>query len=252
MINRRQLVGGAATIAAIGAMPSLRARAQSATPEAGDAAPGFAIARVRTLPSAELAAANFPNVMANFLPKTREVEGYRGYVFATDETDPATNITLTLLADEAAVAGADAVAKEYVGGLDPRFTVVTPVAESGPVRVFGVTTRTRAELPPFLNGCYYTQRIRQNAPDANMDDVIAKVTDGLLPTLAAMDGFIAYLWFLIENGRTAITLWETAEQVAAGNTAIADWVAANTANSTTGDPVSNQGPIGYAEIAGLA
>ena len=71
------------------------------TGESGMAAPGFALARVRTLTdSSQSQHAVFPHVMADFLPPTREVEGYGGYVIAIDEMNPAVAITLTLLAGE--------------------------------------------------------------------------------------------------------------------------------------------------------
>ena len=66
-----------------------------------------------------------------------------------------------------------------------------------------------------------------------------------------MSGFVLYCWILTDDGRSAITIWETPDQAAAGNGAIADWFAANTASTATGEPVVNDGVVAYADIPGF-
>ena len=249
-IYRRSLLGAAAS-AALLSSPLGRAAAQGTPEPEVLTAPGYAVARVRTLPNPELNAAIIPDVMATFLPRTAAVPGYAGYVLCQHATDPASTITLTLLADEAASQAAAAVALDYVAALDPRFAVETPFAQQGPVRIFRATTRPATELPPFLHGCQFTMRDRINAPGANIDEVVQKATEGLVPLLADMPGFVFYGWIQTENGRTAVNVWETAEQLAAGNDAVAEWVAANTANTTSGDPVVNDGVIVYTDVPGF-
>lgn len=247
-MTRRTLIGAAAAGVVV-ARTASGGRAQDATPAVdGPLAPGFGLARVRTLPTAALNEAIYPDVMATFLPATAAVAGFFGYVFAFHETDPTASLTLTLLADEAAVAAAAETAEEYVGGLDPRFAVETPVAVGGPVRVYERTPQPSTDLPPFLNGCVLTARERTNAPGTDIEAVIEKVAGGLAPLLGAMPGFVLYAWLQTDTGRTAINIWETAEQVRAGNEAVAEWVAANTADTTTGEPVVHDGRIGYARL----
>jgi hypothetical protein len=91
----------------------------------------------------------------------------------------------------------------------------------------------------------------RNAPGADMETVIAKNTNGLTPMLAVMPGFILYAWLQTADGRTAINIWETPEQQAVGNAVIAPWVAANTAETTTGAPVVTDGVVLYADIPGF-
>jgi hypothetical protein len=247
-INRRFVLAAAAS-AAVLASPLKAAASGTPEPEPRTGrAPGYAIARVRALPTPELNAAIVPDVMATFLPRTAAVPGYAGYLFSQHATDPAATITVTLLADAAAADAAAEIALDYVAGLDPRFVVETPFAQQGPVRIFHTTDRPATELPPFLHGCHFTMRDRINAPGTDIDDVVARATEGLVPLLAGMPGFVLYCWTQTEEGRVAINVWETAEQLAAGNEAIAEWVAANTANTTTGDPVVNDGVIIYADI----
>jgi hypothetical protein len=213
--------------------------------------PGYAITRVHALSTPELAAAIVPDVLATFLPPTAALPGYAGHVFSTHITDPTAIISLTPLADEAAAAAADQVAREYAASLDPRFVTETPVTDQGPLRIYQTTMRAATQLPPFLNGCVFTMRNRRNAPGADMEAVIAKNTNGLTPMLASMPEFVLYAWLQTADGRTAINIWETLDQQAAGNEVVTSWVAANTAKTTTGAPFVNDGVVLYADIPGF-
>ncbi len=217
------------------------------------AMPGYALARVRTLADAsQTQAAVFPDVMADFLPPTRAVEGYGGYVFVFDDADPTTAITLTLLSGESAVDAATAVAQEFVAGLDPRHAVDTVEAANGELLIDETTTRPASELPPNLYGCHFTMRVNVTAPGTDiMNDVYPIVRDGLTPELAAMPGFLAYYWVKSGDIGTAINLWETTEQTAAGDQAVRDWIVANAIPETVGTPSVYSGTIWFAELAGI-
>jgi hypothetical protein len=219
------------------------------TPAAvGGATPGYGLVRVRKTPTPELNQAIHPHVMHIFLPLIETVPGHFGYVFAFDDADPTASITVTFLADEAAAVASGEAAQEFVDGLDPRFVTETPVSQGGPLRIFEMTGRPASELPPFLHGCYLTVRQRENAPGADIEALVAETTNVLTPTLAAMEGFVLYAWMQVENGRVALNIWETMEQLEAGNQAVADYVAQNTAQTTTGDPIVNTGMIDYADF----
>ncbi len=259
-LSRRIFLGGMTSAAVLGVTQQWTASAQDGTPVAVESAspvaemggdPGYAIARVRVLPNEDLNEAIVPHVLHRFLPSIEVVPGFRGYVFANHYDDPAATITLTLTDDEASAAASDDAAQSFVDGLDPRLSVETPMAERGPLRIFRATDRGADELPPFLNGCQLTIRNRVSAPDADMEAVIALASEGLVPMLAEMDGFVLYVWMQIEGGRVAINIWETAEQLAAGDTAVSEWVAQNTVNTTVGDPIVNSGPIIYASMPGI-
>lgn len=243
-MTRRTLVT-AATLAGAGALTHQSILAQdAATPAAGNA-PGFAIARVRALPTAELNQSVYPNVMHQFLPLIQSEAGFTGYLFAFDDADPGASITLTFVTDADAATASNDAAAGYVAGLDPRFTVETPMAQSGPLRAYGVTGRPASELPPFLHGTVVTVRERETAPGADIEAVVAQVNDDLLPMLAEMDGFVLYAWIQTETGRVAINIWETAEQLAAGDQVVADYVAQNTVSTTVGEPIVHNGVVGY-------
>ena len=242
-------MAGAAALAATSATSGIpTATAQEASPIAAGTPPGFGITRVRVLPTPELAQAIFPDAMTRFLPRTREIPGYRGYAFAFVNDDPAAQITMTLLDDAAAAETAGAVAEEYVGGLDPRLTPDTPFADQGPIRVYRQTERSSADIPPLLHGCQITIRHRTNAPDVNVDALVTLVQNDLAPSLQAMEGFVLYAWIEVEGGRVAVNIWETAAQLEAGNDAVAAYVAANTSKTTIGDPEVYSGTIAYSDI----
>lgn len=250
-VSRRVFLGSTILAAAAPlALPAF-ARAQDATPEAmGPNAPGFGIIRARALPTPELNQAVYPDVMSRFLPQTQAIPGYFGYLFAFENDNPATSLTMTLLADEAAVTEADEVAKDYVAGLDPRLTPETPLAEEGPVRIWETTDRSASEVPPHLTGCQVTFRHRINAEETDIEAIIQTVNEGLIPTLREMDGFVLYGWLGTPDGRISFNIWETAEHLAAGDEAVAEFVAANPVITMEGTTDVYAGTIGYADVLG--
>jgi hypothetical protein len=247
--TRRSLLRGALAAAATTLVPNMAALGQAATPVADEPPiPGYGIARFRIHGSADLAQAVYPDVMNRFLPATAAVPGYTGYIFAFDDADSSASINITLLADEASAEAANVVAQEYVQGMDPRLNPETPLAETGAVRIYQITDRTSADLPPFLHGCHMTMRHRLNAPDTDIEAVIASAADGFGPIVREMDGFVLYCWMHAEGGRVSFNVWETAEQLEAGNQAVADYVAANPVITTEGATVVHNGVIAYSDI----
>jgi len=213
--------------------------------------PGYAIARLRTVPSGELNLAVFPDVMRRFLPPTAELPGFHGYLFAFHDDDPATSITVTLLEDEATARAADAVAAEYVAQLDPRFEVVTPLAEEGPVRIFAMPATPVAELPPFLSGATVRLRNQTNAPDFDLEAGIALAIDTLVPIFLAQPGFIMYCWFEREGGRLVTEIWESTDAMEAGQEALTAWRDEHFDTPTASETTEAVGTIGYAELVTL-
>jgi len=250
--TRRELIGGAAA-ASVGAMVSHRVAArQDATPTA-DAAnmPAYAIARVRTQPSAALNQAIYPDVMATFLPQTMAVPGFLGYTFVFDDADPATTFNLTTLTGaEAAPAVAD-VSQAYVDQLDPRFVTETPLKAEGNVRMYATTDRSPAELSPFLHGTTFTLRNQTNAPGLDLEEAIRIATETLIPLFKSLPGFVLYCWLERPEGRIAINIWDTPEDLAAASDALGAWRAEYFATPTASEEVAYNGTVGYATIAGL-
>jgi hypothetical protein len=251
--TRRALLGGAAA-ASVGVVVSYRVAAgQDATPAADAAnAPAYAIARARTLPSAALNQAIYPDVMATFLPSTMAVPGFLGYTFVFDAADPATSLTLTTLTGAEAASAAAEVARAYVGQLDPRFVTETPLSAEGRVRMYATTSRSATALPPFLHGATFTMRDQTNAPGVDLEEAIRAATETLIPLFQRLPGFVLYCWFERPGGRIAINIWDTPEDLAAASDALAAWRAVNFATPTASQELAYNGTVGYATIAGLA
>ena len=182
--------------------------------------PAYAIARVRTQPSAALNQAIYPDVMATFLPPTMAVPGFLGYTFVFDDADPATTFNLTTLTGaEAAPAVAD-VSQAYVDQLDPRFVTETPLKAEGNVRMYATTDRSPAELSPFLHGTTFTLRNQTNAPGLDLEEAIRIATETLIPLFKSLPGFVLYCWLERPEGRIAINIWDTPEDLAAASDAL--------------------------------
>jgi hypothetical protein len=257
--TRRALIGGAgAALAAAGlhASPLVAQEASpvavsDATPAGMDGPPGYAIARVRRLPDATLNQANYPNVMATYLPRLEQVPGFMGYVFAFDDDDPDGSFSLTLLDDESSVAGVESVTTEYVASLDPRFAVETPWASQGAVRMFAATSRPLAELPPFLHGAPLLIRDQTSTPDFDLEAAVALATETLLPRFMEQPGFVLYCWFVREGGRVVVEIWETPEDLEASREMLLAWRDEHFSAPTSTDTTDIEGTIGYVTIAAL-
>jgi hypothetical protein len=251
-ITRRTLIGGMA-LAGGAQFPIGRVTgAQESTPSpAASAEPGFLIARVRVLPTEALNQAIYPHVMHRFLPANEAAPGHAGYIFAFHDDDPGASITVTLTADEAGVEASNAVSEEFVSGLDPRFTVETPVAEQGPLSYFSATTRPATELAPFYHGYKVAMRRWETAPGQDPGPTAVLANEELRPMVEEMEGFVLYAWMLFEGGGLGLNIWETAEHLAAGDEAIGGWVAENAPDTWAGGPVQAIGTVGYASIPGL-
>ncbi len=250
--TRRALLGKAAAVSAVMTMLPGASVAQDGTPIAGgDIEPGFAAVRVRTLPSAELNQAIFPDVMASVLPPIAALPGFHGYTFVFDDADPATAFTLSTFATEEAAPDSVEVAQMYVEALDSRFVMETPLSIEGRVRMYATTGTPAAELPPFLNGAVFTIRDQTTAPGINIEDAISIAQEILIPVFLSLPGFVLYCWFERPGGRVAINIWETAADLEAASEALVAWREEHFTTPTASEEVAYRGTIGYSRITGL-
>ena len=121
----------------------------------------------------------------------------------------------------------------------------------GTVRSWTVTGRSTGELPPNLTGCSIAMRYRDSVEGLDIEQFVTLVHDGLVPLLREMPGFVMYALVMTENGRAGINIWETADQLDAGDQVVADWAAEYVPNTWVGDVTEHKGPIYFAELAGL-
>lgn len=65
-----------------------------------------------------------------------------------------------------------------------------------------------------------------------------------------MDDFVPIGWIRIPDGHISFTIWEAAEQLAAGDAFIADFMAAQPVITQNGTTEVYAGAIGYADVLG--
>lgn len=251
-VTRRTFIGTTATASAMLLTPSLITASQQATPIEGSAAsPGYATIRVRTQPTAALNQAIFPDVMARLLPQTEELPGFHGYTFVFDNDDPTAAIIFSTLADEDSALSSQELAQEYVAQLDSRFVTETPLSAENQIRMWATTDMPASELPPFLHGAAFTMRDQTTAPDYDINDLVAIAQETLIPIFLNQPGFILYCWFERPEGRIAINIWETPEDMTAGDEALAAWRDEHFSEPTATETTTWHGTIGYSTITGL-
>ena len=104
------------------------------------------------------------------------------------------------------------------------------------MRIWETTDRPVSEVPPHLTGCQVTFRHRINAAETDIEAIIQTVNEELIPGLREMDGFVLYGWLGTPDGRISFNIWETAEQLAAGDAYVAEFVATHPIITTNGEP----------------
>ena len=155
------------------------------------------------------------------------------------------------LAVIAPVSGPSDVSQAYVDQLDPRFVTDTPLKAEGNVRMYATTDRSPAELSPFLHGTTFTLRNQTNAPGLDLEEAIRIATETLIPLFKSLPGFVLYCWLERPEGRIAINIWDTPEDLAAASDALGAWRAEYFATPTASEEVAYNGTVGYATITGL-
>jgi len=209
---------------------------------------GFASSRVRQSASPERLYQTIGQVLADGVGVFRAIEGYRGFIYATDLIDVARGHTLALYNN--AMAGAFGLERgqRVLGSLDPRLASTVVDGGDGVTRLAYFTTRGAATLPPSLTGCYLSQRIKRTPRTNDPNALVELVTAKELPLLAVLDGFIAYLWMQTGEGRIAITIWETYDQMRVGATVSEAWIAKNELAQPIDETIVHEAEITYADL----
>lgn len=240
-VSRRKVSLGAAAIGLGGFAVSRVAAAQVATPAATPAGVGpilgFVSLRVRQLAAPEFRTAVNDIVTSEFVPDVQALPGYQGYVLG-DVLDDETQSLSVVVFEEAAQAEAFAeLAQAFVGGLDPEFSVETPLAVEGDLLV--TASAGSAEATPVASGTaagYIAVRVYASLPGSNPRDMAPIVSEGFVPIVAGFSGFQGYLYFPSEGGFTSISLFDSEASALESTTAARGWVAENLTEFTAGDP----------------
>jgi len=240
--SRRRFTATAAGIAVgVFAAPMFRVAAQDATPGAESAPRGFISTRVRTVESDEQRDAVNEMVFAGFIQDVRELEGYRGYVLGDVIGQPGKSLSILVLENESQQAGFDALAAEFVAGIEEEVTTVSTEEWSGELLIAASARQHGSGTPPQKPGAgpltqgYVVVRVHESAPDMDSREMVPLISADFLPIVGAIDGFRGYLWYPTEDGFVSITLFDSEEAAMESNEVKTDWISENLADYVAGE-----------------
>jgi hypothetical protein len=210
-----------------------------ATPVADVQPVGYASLRVRELADADLRAEINEIVRTEFMPTVQALPGYAGYLLGDVIENGGQNLSLVVVEQSDQIGGFNEAAQAFVGGLDPKFAVETPVSAEGDVLMAAAATSTAATpvVEGEVPGGYVAVRIHTSEAGTDPRDFVPLAISGFLPIVQGLPGFQGYLWFPSEGGFTAVSLFDTEASATESTAAATDWAAENLADYTDGNPM---------------
>jgi hypothetical protein len=236
--------------------------AQDGTPETGLATPvvdiqpvGYASLRVRQLAEAGFRSEVNAIVTSEFVPAVAALEGFSGYLLGDVIEDATQSLSIVTFGEMSQLDAFNALAQEFVGGLDPEFAVETPTTAEGDVLVAAgpdLTNATPMATPVVegedVAGGYVAVRIYPSLPDTDPREFAPLVLSGFLPIVQGLPGFQGYLFFPTEGGFTSVSLFDTEESAQESTVAGTGWAAENLSAYTEGNPQVINATIAYSDL----
>lgn len=260
----RRTVTAVGTGFAVGLLATrgVHASAPEATPEAGAATPvgsiaplGYVTMRMRPLDDPQFRDDMNARVISEFLPKIAAVAGFEGYFVADVIDHPNLTFGVTVLRDRAAAARSDAVAKSFVfeGDIDKHIIIEETRQWAGDLLMLGMpadATASPAASPVAENGAgyYVTARIHTSLPNTDPRGFVPEAIAGFLPIIVGLPGFVGYLWFPVEGGFVALSVYDTKESAIESTNAAKVWATEHLAAYTDGNPEVINATVVYANM----
>jgi hypothetical protein len=226
---------------------------QQATP-AGSLVPvGFVSMRLRTVATAGQRDAVNGLVLEDLVPGVETLDGYQGYLLG-DVLDASETSLSVLVMDEASQTAAfDELAGAFVQGISDQIEVVETVEWSGDLLITGrpaVSTATPSATPAGEAAAsgYVAVRVHTSLPGTDPHDFVPLATAEFLPIVEGLAGFHGYLWFPVEGGFAAITLYDSEASAEASNEAAREWAAEFLTDYTDGNPEVINATVVYADL----
>ena len=165
--------------------------AQEASPVASPGADGTllgqqVVVRLRTVKAGQDIDALLAQIQEGFVPLVAEIPGLDFY-FAAANPETRALFSVGVFADEAGVEESNRVAGEWVAANMMDVYEGDPAVHNG---VIGVATSAPAS---DLLGKHVVLRLRQPAPDTDVDEVMRLIAEGYVPLVEAIPGFVAYV-----------------------------------------------------------
>jgi hypothetical protein len=241
-----------------GAVSAHEGHDHDASPEAGGATPaaitplGHVVMRVRYLVDESAQADVNERVLAEFVPALEALDGFSGYLVGDviDESDADLTVTVLESADYLD-AYQQQVVEPFVSSLGDLFDATRGEGWSGDLLITGAPTGEGAATPaptwPLRDG-YVAARVHTSLPGTDPREFVPLAISGFLPIVSGLDGFEGYLWFPIEGGFVAVSLFDSEESALASNEAAKEWAAEFLTDYTDGNPAIYNANIVYANF----
>lgn len=253
-MNRRvfsALSGGFVATLAKGRVPG--ALAQDATPIAIVEPMGFVSMRLRVLTRPEARAEVNALVVSDLLPEVTKLPGYGGYVLA-DVLDVETqSVAVVVFREPDQIDGFNTVVTSFVESVGDRVDAAATqswagdlLMKAGPAPATGATP-VPAPMEPMTSG-YAAVRIHTSLPGTDPRDFVPEAVEGFLPLITVLPGFRGYLWFPVEGGFAAITIYDSEESATASSEAAVAWATEHLAAYTDGNPTIINASIYYSDL----
>lgn len=243
-------VGGFAVGRFAGALAQDGTPGAEATPVADVVPVGYASLRVRELADADLRAEVNEIVRTDFLPTVQALPGYAGYLLGDVIDEGGQSLSVVAVEEADQIVGFNEAAQAFVGGLDPKFAVETPVSAEGDVLIAGAPVASGATpvVDGEVPGGYVAVRIHTSKPGTDPHDFAALAKSDFLPIVQGLPGFQGYLWFPSEGGFTAVSLFASEESATESTAAAADWAAEYLTEYTDGNPLVINATVVLADL----
>lgn len=259
-LDRRTFTATAAGFAAgIFATSLTGVSAQEGATPVASVPQGYVSMRIRTMGSPEARVAVNDIVIEEFIPDVQQIEGYGGYLLGDVLDDDTQSLSVLLVEQEANAAAFDALAAEFVAGLGdtPAGDVVATEQWAGDLLMSGYPTSTSATpvaspADPGLREGYAAVRIHTSLPGTDPRDFVPFATADFVPRLEQLPGFEGYLWFPIDGGFVAISLFDSEESALESTDEAVAWAAEFLQDYTDGNPRVINAHIVWAEFPLLA
>jgi len=261
-ISRRTLTAAGTSFAAgVLVTRGLHASAHDATPEPGAATPtteieplGYVTMRMRPLDDPAFRDDMNEHVIRDYLPIIEAVDGFEGYLVGDVIDHPNLTFGVNVLEDKAAATRANEVVKEFVhrDEIDDHVVIEETRAWEGDLLMLGKTAEAAkpgiTPIPGNGIGYYVAVRIHTSLPGTDPRGFVQEATDGFLPIVLALPGFVGYLWFPVEGGFVAVSMYDSEASAAASTEAAKAWATEHLAAYTDGNPEVINATVAYANM----
>lgn len=221
---------------------------------ASEATPGYVTMRMRPLDDPQFRGDMNARVIGEFLPKIAAVEGFEGYLVADVIDHPNLTFGVTVLRDRAA-ARSDAVAKSFVfeGDIDKHIIIEETRQWAGDLLMLCTpadATGDAVASPVAEHGAgyYVTARIHTSLPNTDPRGFVPEAIAGFPPIIVGLPGFVGYLWFPVEGGFVALSVYDTKGSAIESTNAAKVWATEHLAAYTDGNPEVINAIVVYADV----